>query len=84
MSKMLMPFAGNLITTGMGILPHKEMERALTVSMSVDIPFWPQLPRMNFYEDMYAQASENFPGIILEPENRKIYFHTEKFYAELE
>ena len=31
MSKMLMPFAGNLITTGMGILPHREMERALTV-----------------------------------------------------
>ena len=73
MSDTLMPFAGNLLTTGMGILPHKEMERALAVAMSVDIPFWPQLPRMNYFEDMYVQASENFPGIILEPENRKIY-----------
>jgi hypothetical protein len=84
MLKMLVPFAGNLVTTGMGILPHKERERALDLAMSVDIPFWPQLPRLDFFEDMYVQASENFPGIILEPENRKIYFHTEKFYSELE
>src|ERR1035437_9600565 len=80
----LIPFAGNLMTTGMGILPHKEMERALSLAMSVDIPFWPQLPRMSYFEDMYVQASENFPGIILEPETRKLWFSTEKFYTELE
>ncbi len=80
----LMPFDGNLLTTGMGILPHKDMERALNLAMSVDIPFWPQLPRMSFFEDMYVQASENFPGIILEPENLNIYFDTTKFYVELE
>jgi hypothetical protein len=81
---MLTPFAGNLLTTGMGILPHKEMEPALSLAMSLDIPFWPQLPRLNFFEDMYVQAGENFPGIVLEPENHRIYFRTEKFYAELE
>lgn len=84
MSQKLMPFDGNLITTGMGILPHKDMERALKLAMSVDIPFWPQLPRMSFFEDMYVQASENFPGIILEPENLNIWLNTEKFYNELE
>jgi hypothetical protein len=84
MSNMLMPFTGNLLTTGMGILPHKEIEGALTVAMSVDIPFWPQLPKMNYYEDMYVQASENFPGVIVEPENRKIHFRTEQFSAALE
>lgn len=84
MSNKLMPFDGNLITTGMGILPHKDLERALKVAMSVDIPFWPQLPRMDFFEDMYVQASENFPGIVLEPENLNIWLSTEKFYAELE
>ncbi len=84
MTSLLTPFAGNLMTTGMGILPHKEMERALALAMSVDIPFWPQLPRMDYFEDMYVQASENFPGIILEPALRKIHFSTEKFYAELE
>jgi len=80
----LMPFDGNLITTGLGILPHKDMDRALKLAMSVDIPFWPQLPKMSFFEDMYVQASENFPGIILEPENLNIYFDTTKFYSELE
>ena len=74
MSNPLMPFAGNLMTTGMGILPHKTMERALSVAMSVDIPFWPQLPKMKYFEDMYVQASENFPGIVLDSENRRIYF----------
>ncbi|MCX7769500.1 MAG: hypothetical protein N2202_00285 [Proteobacteria bacterium] len=84
MSKNLMPFEGNLMTTGMGILPHKDLDRALKISMSVDIPFWPQLPKMSFFEDMYVQASENFPGIILEPENLNIYFDTAKFYSQLE
>src|SRR5574340_327406 len=84
MTATLMPFTGNLMTTGMGILPHKDMERAMAMAMSVDIPFWPQLPKLNYFEDMYVQASENFPGIILEPENRRISFSSEKFYAELE
>jgi hypothetical protein len=84
MANMRMPFAGDLLTTGMGILPHKDMKRAFTIAMSVDIPFWPQLPKMNYYEDMYVQAAENFPGIVLEPENRKIYFSAQRFYAELE
>jgi len=80
----MMPFAGNLLTTGMGILPHKEMERALSLALSVDIPFWPQLPRMSYYEDMYVQAAENFPGMVLEPENRRLFLQTDKFYGELE
>ena len=67
-----MPFVGNLMTTGMGILPHRDVAEALAVAMSVDIPFWPQVPRLAFCEDMYVQASENFPGIVLEPENRRI------------
>jgi len=84
MSNGRMPFTGDLMTTGMGILPHQEMERALSVAMGVDIPFWPQLPKMNYFEDMYVQASENFPGIVLEPENRRIWFSSERFYTELE
>ena len=79
-----MPFAGNLRTTGMGILPHRDAARALALATTVDLPFWPQLPKMGFYEDMYVQASENFPGIVLEPEERRIRFETGKFYAELE
>src|SRR4030042_7043882 len=60
------------------------MERALSLAMGVDIPFWPQLPKMNFSENMYVQAAENFPGIIVDQENRRLHLSTERFYAELE
>jgi len=67
----------------MGIMPHTDIEKALKLSLSLDIPFWPQLPRISFYEDMYVQASENFPGIVLDPEGKRIGFHTARFEDEL-
>jgi len=74
---------GNLHTTAMGILPHDQVEPALRLALSVDIPFWPQLPHLNYYEDMYVQASEHFPGIVLMPEKNTLRFDTNKFYEEL-
>ncbi len=74
---------GNLLTTAMGVMPHTEVDKALDLAMSLDIPFWPQLPLYNYYEDMYVQASENFPGIILDVNKRTLRFSTEKFYQEL-
>lgn len=72
------------MTTAMGILPHDDVDRALRLSLSLDIPFWPQLPAVSFYEDMYAQASEHFPGITLDLERRVINFSPERFHEELE
>lgn len=74
---------GNCLTTAMGILPHTEVEAALELALSLDIPFWPQLPRFSFYEDMYVQISEHFPGIIVDEENLRLAFSLEKFYEEL-
>jgi len=79
-----MKLEGNCMTTAMGIMPHTDVDRALELSLSLDIPCWPQLPRVSFYEDMYAQVSENFPGIILDTEKREVRFSTERFYEELE
>lgn len=79
-----MPIPGNLLTTAMAVMPHKDVERAIDQALSLDIPFWPQLPHYNYYEDMYVQASEHFPGIILDLENRTLRFSTDKFMAELE
>jgi hypothetical protein len=67
----------------MGIMPHTDIERALELPRSLDIPFWPQLPNLSFYEDMYAQASENFPGIVLDLEGERISFHTARFEDEI-
>jgi hypothetical protein len=79
-----MPIPGNLLTTAMAVMPHTGVDRALEVAMSLDIPFWPQLPRYNYYEDMYVQASEHFPGIVLDLEKRTLRFSLEKFMNELE
>ena len=54
----------------MGIMPHTGIEEALELALSLDIPFWPQLPRVSYYEDMYAQASQHFPGIDVDLENK--------------
>jgi hypothetical protein len=74
---------GNLRTTAMGILPHTDIDAALELALSLDIPFWPQLPRVSFYEDMYAQMSEGFPGVRLDLEGERILFDTARFYEEL-
>lgn len=75
---------GNCQTTAMGIMPHTDVDRALDLALSLDIPFWPQLPKVNFYEDMYAQVSQHFPGIILDTEKRAVSFSIDKFYEDFE
>jgi len=79
-----MPIPGNLLTTAMAVMPHTDVDQALEVALSTDIPFWPQLPRYSYYEDMYVQASEHFPGILLDMENRTLRFSMDKFMLELE
>ncbi len=79
-----MTIPGNLLTTAMAVMPHKDIDRALEMTLSLDVPFWPQLPRLNYYEDMYVQAAEHFPGILLDIENRTLRFSTDKFALELE
>ncbi len=79
-----MSIPGNLLTTAMAVMPHKDVDRALEVALSLDVPFWPQLPLVNYYEDMYVQASEHFPGILLDLERRTLKFSHEKFEKELE
>ncbi|MDY6904755.1 MAG: hypothetical protein SWH61_08715 [Thermodesulfobacteriota bacterium] len=78
-----MPIPGNLLTTAMAVMPHTEVDRAMEYALSLDIPFWPQLPLLSYYEDMYVQAAEHFPGIVLDVANRKLSFSTDKFMAEL-
>jgi hypothetical protein len=78
------PIPGKLLTTAMAVMPHNDVDRALETALSLDIPFWPQLPHYSYYEDMYVQASEHFPGIVLDMEKRTLRFSMEKFMAELE
>ncbi len=67
----------------MGILPHDNIDDALKLALSVDIPFWPQLPKLSFYEDMYVQAMEHFPGVVIDEDLLRIYVDTNRFLDEI-
>jgi len=68
----------------MGIMPHKDVDKALELVLGLDIPFWPQLPHVSLYEDMYIQTSQNFPGIEINFDKGRLTFHTAKFEESLE
>ena len=78
------PIPGNLLTTAMAVMPHTDVARALEMALSLDVPFWPQLPNYSHYEDMYVQAAEHFPGILLDLDKRTLRFSMDKFTDELE
>ena len=74
-------FSGGLATTAMGILPHEDVGEALALALTMDIPFWPQLPKLSFFEDMYIQAMDRFPGARIDDAQRRIYVDTDGFMA---
>ena len=78
------PIPGNLLTTAMAVMPHTDVERALETALSLDVPFWPQLPNYSYHEDMYVQAAEHFPGIILDMNKKTLRFSLDRFIEELE
>lgn len=61
----------NCRATGIGSTPHTDSGTAVDFVLETfpDIPFWPQLPRRAFRENMYAQYSEYLPGVRIEDEN---------------
>jgi len=79
-----MAIPGNLLTTAMAVMPQTDVQEALALALSLDIPFWPQLPNLNYHEDMYVQAAEHFPGILLDMDKRTLRFSMEKFISEFE
>ncbi len=54
-------------TTHIGSLPFTEINKALEISFSFDIPAWPQLPGFK-EEGMLWQFITDFPGFSLEKE----------------
>lgn len=79
-----MPIPGNLLTTAMAVMPHTDVTQAIDAALSLDVPFWPQLPNLNYHEDMYVQAAEHFPGIILDMENKTLRFSMDQFIEDYE
>lgn len=62
------------LTTGIGSLPHLDAAKGVkTVCDSFDIPFWPQLPKRGFKENMFVQFAQGLPSLVIDEKNRKIY-----------
>lgn len=76
--------SGQALTTAMGILPHTNLSDAQKLALSLDIPFWPQLPHFRFKEDMYAQFAEHFPGMRIDNANKSLSFSHQRFAQELD
>ncbi|HDL09986.1 MAG TPA: methionine synthase, partial [Candidatus Omnitrophica bacterium] len=74
------------VTTAIGSLPFTDPDQAVELNLQyLDIPCWPQLPRLSFLENMYAQFCEGFPGIVIDEFRKKIYVNEdfsqqEKFF----
>jgi methionine synthase II (cobalamin-independent) len=54
-------------------LPDPAQAWQLILRCLPQIPVWPQLPRRSYLENMYAQFSENFPGIVVDLEAERTY-----------
>jgi len=51
------------LITGIGSLPHPNVDSALQHAFAMDIPFLPQIPIRNKNEFMITQALEKLPGL---------------------
>jgi len=85
-----MSFNPQCLATGIGSFPHDDVARACDLIMETipEIPIWPQLPHVDFREQMEPQFSEAFPNVVMDNIKEKMFIDTsgeattelEKFY----
>jgi hypothetical protein len=63
-----------LAATGIGSVPFTEPQEtaALVLRYLPDLPFWPQMVRLGFPEEMVAQAARGLPGLKTDLEARAV------------
>jgi hypothetical protein len=73
-----MALAGNLIATGIGSVPHTEPGRItkLIFENFAEAPFWPQLSRRRFLEQMLVQFTGHMPGVHIDESARRVTYST--------
>ena len=72
--------AAKILATGVGSLPHGNAAaaEALVWDRLLDhAPFWAQLPRRSFLENMYVQFGEQLPGLRLDAGQKTVWVDTE-------
>jgi methionine synthase II (cobalamin-independent) len=82
-----MEFEPRFAMIAIGSLPHTDPELACRLMLQAfpEVASWPQLPRLSFRENMYAQYSEGLPGIRLDETAKRLWFQADDSLAgELE
>ena len=84
-------FQPGCLPTGIGTMPHTNAGEAcsLMLKYTSDIPFWPQLSRRSYLENMYVQDSEGFPGLVIDEQGERTWVdksasldrHLEQLYS---
>ena len=76
----------NCAITGVGSLPETDAQKAVETVLKnfPEIPFWPQLPKKDFREEMYFQYIEGFPGLVFSEMEKKAFFTEKNLALELE
>lgn len=87
--KLIDDIKGNFIATGVGSLPFLDTQEAVNFVFDVlgqHIPYWPQLPKRTFCENMYVQFSEGLPGIKIDEKEKAVWVDTscEQYLSSLE
>ncbi len=74
-----MKFIGNCKPLCIGSLPYTDPKIAWQRILDnfPEMPFWPQLPKRSYLENMYLQFSEHMPG-------RKIDMDNQRFYIDIQ
>ena len=75
-----------LTTTGIGSVPLADPDEAAAFVFEADvsIPFWPQLPKRDFREQMIPQYAEAMPCVRIETDEGRTVFDPSDRYGELE
>jgi methionine synthase II (cobalamin-independent) len=60
--------------TGIGSVPYEDPQEAVSLILRYlpEIPFWPQLVRLGFREEMVAQGAGGLPGLVVDLEARQV------------
>lgn len=71
-------FKKNFYATAIGSVPYTDETAACEKILAGyrDIPFWPQMPKRTFFENMYAQFMERFPCAVIDEAKKKVWIDT--------
>jgi hypothetical protein len=84
-------YHGGNVITGIGSFPFTNIDEAIDLIFSVckEIPFWPQLPKRSYLENMYTTFLEGVPCTVVDTEKNTVFIDTEqvegieKFYEDV-